>query len=187
MKPNLYNRRPLDFETIVAYRILYTELDKQSKKLDCHYNEISFETLTIQKIRQQHMSWSGLEFLKGVRWLFFVTNYDVTQQFSSLPVCKADLSGQTIVITGANAGKDEIIDIYMVQSVWQNSGIGFEAAKHLSKMNPEHLILACRDLTKAEVISQIFHMISHVTFYRGREKRYWRSAVYRMQQWRFGN
>ena len=42
------------------------------------------------------------------------------------PVATADLTGKTVVITGANAG------------------LGFEAAKHFAHMKPGRLILACR-------------------------------------------
>ncbi|KAJ7163378.1 hypothetical protein C8R46DRAFT_1103202 [Mycena filopes] len=43
------------------------------------------------------------------------------------PVEKVDLTGQTVLVVGAN------------------SGLGFEAAKHFASMNPGRLILACRD------------------------------------------
>ncbi|TVY36468.1 Short chain dehydrogenase [Lachnellula subtilissima] len=48
------------------------------------------------------------------------------------PLLAVDLEGQTIVITGAN------------------SGLGFEAAKHIYKMNVCYLILACRSLERGE-------------------------------------
>mgnify|MGYP002628948820 CR=1 FL=1 len=44
-----------------------------------------------------------------------------------------DLSGQTIIVTGAN------------------SGIGFETAKELLRLHPKNLILACRDIKKASI------------------------------------
>lgn len=47
-------------------------------------------------------------------------------------VIKTDLSGKTVVITGANVG------------------LGFEAAKHFASMNPARLILACRSKEKGE-------------------------------------
>lgn len=48
-----------------------------------------------------------------------------------LPVVSADLTGKTIIVTGANIG------------------LGLEACKHFAKMNPAKLILACRSLEKA--------------------------------------
>ncbi|KAJ7286857.1 hypothetical protein C8J57DRAFT_1495349 [Mycena rebaudengoi] len=42
------------------------------------------------------------------------------------PVVKADLTGKTVCVLGANAG------------------IGFEATKHFAAMNPGRLIMACR-------------------------------------------
>ncbi|KAF4584703.1 hypothetical protein EYR38_001934 [Pleurotus pulmonarius] len=42
------------------------------------------------------------------------------------PVEKADLTGKTVVVVGAN------------------TGIGYEAAKHFASMNPGRLIMACR-------------------------------------------
>lgn len=55
-----------------------------------------------------------------------------------LPVVSADLTGKTIIVTGAN------------------SGLGLEACRHFAKMNPKKLILACRSLEKARAaISEI--------------------------------
>ena len=48
------------------------------------------------------------------------------------PVVRTDLSGKTVVITGANVG------------------LGLEAAKHFASMNPSRLILACRSREKGE-------------------------------------
>ncbi|KAJ7089873.1 hypothetical protein B0H15DRAFT_839583 [Mycena belliarum] len=48
------------------------------------------------------------------------------------PVLTTDLAGKTVVVLGAN------------------TGIGFEATKHLARMNPGRLILACRNQTKGE-------------------------------------
>ncbi|KAF5355361.1 hypothetical protein D9758_006116 [Tetrapyrgos nigripes] len=48
------------------------------------------------------------------------------------PVVKADLTGKTVVVTGASAG------------------LGFEATKHFATMNPGRLILACRNQQKGE-------------------------------------
>jgi NAD(P)-dependent dehydrogenase (short-subunit alcohol dehydrogenase family) len=51
-------------------------------------------------------------------------------------VVKTDLSGKTVLITGAN------------------SGLGFEAAKHFASMNPARLIIVCRNQEKGEVTSK---------------------------------
>ncbi|KAJ6584790.1 hypothetical protein B0H19DRAFT_926764 [Mycena capillaripes] len=48
------------------------------------------------------------------------------------PVEKVDLTGQTVVVVGANAG------------------LGFEATKHFASMNPGRLILACRSQSKGQ-------------------------------------
>ena len=47
-------------------------------------------------------------------------------------VAQADLTGKTVIVTGAN------------------SGIGFEAAKHFARMNPGKLILACKSKERGE-------------------------------------
>jgi hypothetical protein len=48
------------------------------------------------------------------------------------PVEYEDLSGKTVVVIGANIG------------------LGFEAAKHFAKMNPDRLILGCRSKERGE-------------------------------------
>ena len=47
-----------------------------------------------------------------------------------------DLSGQTIIVTGAN------------------TGLGLDACKHFARLNVAHLILGCRNLEKGEVAKQ---------------------------------
>jgi retinol dehydrogenase 12 len=63
------------------------------------------------------------------------------------PVVKADLTGKTVVVVGANVG------------------LGFEASKHFATMNPERLILACRDQGKgdAAITSKIYPFPSFFT------------------------
>ena len=55
------------------------------------------------------------------------------EQFAApVPLVTADLSGKIVMVTGSNRG------------------LGFEAAKHFASMNPEKLILACRDEIKGQ-------------------------------------
>lgn len=54
------------------------------------------------------------------------------QRAPPVPLVTADLSGKIIMVTGSN------------------TGLGFEAAKHFASMNPERLILACRNETKGQ-------------------------------------
>lgn len=57
----------------------------------------------------------------------------VWDQWKTVPtVATADLTGQTVIVTGANIG------------------LGFESAKHFAKMNPAKLILACRSEEKGK-------------------------------------
>jgi retinol dehydrogenase-12 len=54
-------------------------------------------------------------------------------QYTTLPpVEHVDLSGKTVMVVGAN------------------TGLGFEASKHFARMNPAHLVLACRSKSKGE-------------------------------------
>jgi NAD(P)-dependent dehydrogenase (short-subunit alcohol dehydrogenase family) len=48
------------------------------------------------------------------------------------PVLKADLTGKTVLVLGAN------------------TGLGFEATKHFATMNPARLILACRSQSRGQ-------------------------------------
>ena len=55
------------------------------------------------------------------------------EQFAApVPLVTADLSGKIVMVTGSN------------------TGVGFEAAKHFASMNPERLILACRNEAKGK-------------------------------------
>lgn len=58
----------------------------------------------------------------------------IYEQWSTPPAVEhADLTGQTIIVVGAN------------------TGLGLEAAKHFARMKPSRLILACRTETKGKV------------------------------------
>ena len=52
------------------------------------------------------------------------------------PVIRADLTGKTVMVIGANIG------------------LGFEATKHFASMKPARLILACRSEAKAKAAIQ---------------------------------
>ncbi|KAJ3915596.1 hypothetical protein F5877DRAFT_81690 [Lentinula edodes] len=57
--------------------------------------------------------------------------FAIFKQIKSLPpVLQADLTGKVVLVTGAN------------------TGLGFEAARHFARMNPQKLILACRSEEK---------------------------------------
>ncbi|KAJ6511995.1 hypothetical protein C8R47DRAFT_1291601 [Mycena vitilis] len=60
-------------------------------------------------------------------WKFFLQ-----QRKRQLPVIRADLTGKTVVVLGAN------------------TGIGFEAAKHFATMDPGRLIFACRSQSRGQ-------------------------------------
>ncbi|KAJ7857525.1 hypothetical protein B0H13DRAFT_2077458 [Mycena leptocephala] len=62
----------------------------------------------------------------------FVRDQFTTQQ----PVVKADLTGKTIIVLGAN------------------TGLGFEAAKHFATMNPGRLIMACRSQNRGQAAAE---------------------------------
>ena len=70
------------------------------------------------------------------------------------PVEHEDLSGKTVVVIGANIG------------------LGFEAAKHFARMNPDRIILGCRSKERGEAAATSetnlllsYHFVSHFTLY----------------------
>ena len=62
----------------------------------------------------------------------FFLNLLKSQWTVTLPVPTTSFEGQTVIVTGANVG------------------LGFEAAKHITRLNAAKVILACRSLDKAE-------------------------------------
>ena len=60
-----------------------------------------------------------------------------SQLFVTPAVPKSNLSGQTVIVTGANVG------------------LGFEAAKHLARMGASNIILGCRDVKKGEYAAAV--------------------------------
>ena len=57
-------------------------------------------------------------------------------QFAAIPYPETNFAGQTIVVTGSNAG------------------LGLEAARHFTRLNAERVILAVRNLEKGEAAKQ---------------------------------
>ncbi|KAI9451774.1 hypothetical protein F5148DRAFT_1238224 [Russula earlei] len=58
------------------------------------------------------------------------------QRWKVEPVERADLTGKTVVVVGANVG------------------LGFEAAKHFASMNPKRLVLGCRSRERGQAALQ---------------------------------
>jgi len=65
------------------------------------------------------------------------------QRYKVPPVVRADLTGKTVIVVGAN------------------NGIGFEATKHYASMNPGKLILACRNQAKADAALASAYRYNH--------------------------
>ena len=62
----------------------------------------------------------------------FLLDFLYSQLFVSLPYPKGDFTGKTVIVTGSNVG------------------LGFEAARHFTRLNAEKVILAVRSLEKGE-------------------------------------
>ncbi|ROT43707.1 dehydrogenase/reductase SDR family member 13 [Sodiomyces alkalinus F11] len=56
----------------------------------------------------------------------------VSSQFKTIPAPAADLTGRTAIVTGSNVG------------------LGLEASRYFAKLGCDRIVLACRDLKKAE-------------------------------------
>ena len=72
------------------------------------------------------------------------------------PVEHDDLSGKTVVVIGANIG------------------LGFEAAKHFAKMNPDRIILGCRSKERGEAAatsetSRLLSYLFRISFFTYKE------------------
>ncbi len=57
------------------------------------------------------------------------------------PVVKADLSGKTVIVVGAN------------------TGLGFQATKHFTTMNPERIIMACRNEERGQAALESMYVV----------------------------
>lgn len=82
--------------------------------------------------------------------------------YNNKPVIKADLSGRTVMVVGAN------------------TGIGYEAAKHFAAMQPSKVIITARNDDKAaatvsgKCISQfVFYISNYRTFGARSKERGW--------------
>lgn len=58
------------------------------------------------------------------------------QRQGAPPLETTDLSGKTMLVTGAS------------------SGVGLDAAKHFSSMKPARLILACRNVARGKEVAE---------------------------------
>jgi len=75
----------------------------------------------------------------------------VSNQWRSVaPVLRKDLSGKTVVVVGMSLCYHVHPQILSTttRSPGANTGIGFEAALHFGRMNPERLIIGCRNEDK---------------------------------------
>lgn len=71
-----------------------------------------------------------------------VTQWICEQRTEAPPVEHADLSGQTVIVVGAN------------------TGLGLEAVKHFAKMNAGRIILACRNEAKGKVAVESMYLFT---------------------------
>ena len=87
----------------------------------------------------------------------------LSEQLATVPPVEyEDLSEKTVVVIGAN----------------HDVGLGFEAAKHFSRMNPGRIILGCRSKERGEAAAtsetnliQSYHSVSHFTYIKNWKQR----------------
>jgi retinol dehydrogenase-12 len=68
-----------------------------------------------------------------------------SQYFVSLPVPTKSFEGQNVIVTGAN------------------TGLGFEAAKHITKLGAAKVIIACRSVDKGEAAKKKIEEATQIT------------------------
>jgi retinol dehydrogenase-12 len=77
--------------------------------------------------------------------LSFLLGLLKSQYLVSLPVPTKSFEGQTVIVTGAN------------------TGLGFEAAKHITKLGAAKVIIACRSVEKGEAAKKKIEETTKVT------------------------
>ena len=65
------------------------------------------------------------------------SSFIYSQMFVTLPIPIKDFSGQTVIITGSN------------------TGLGFEATRHVARLNASLIIMAVRNVSKGEVAKRL--------------------------------
>lgn len=75
-----------------------------------------------------------------------ITQSICDQRSPAPPVENADLSGQTVIVVGAN------------------TGLGLEAVKHFAKMNAGRIILACRNEAKGKIAIESMYLFLFVHY-----------------------
>jgi NAD(P)-dependent dehydrogenase (short-subunit alcohol dehydrogenase family) len=75
----------------------------------------------------------------------FILKFFYSQFFVSIPPPTADFSGQTVIVTGSN------------------TGLGFEAVKHLLQLKASKVIIAVRTLSKGETAAEKLRALTGAT------------------------
>lgn len=78
---------------------------------------------------------------KFTYWKFILDHLGALPDVSSF---EKDLTGKTVVLTGATSG-----------------GVGFEIAKHLIRVNPKKIILGCRNLKKGDEVLETLKSLGY--------------------------